>query len=62
MTASDPKRKRWLPGDRMVGIGGTYNWAGDMYSLYGEVSANTSLTSFADSYSYNGTAGVRVRW
>jgi hypothetical protein len=33
-----------------------------MYWLYGEVSTNTSLGSFADGYSYNGTAGMRVRW
>jgi outer membrane autotransporter protein len=45
-----------------LGIGGTYNWADDGYSIYGEISANTSLASFADSYSYNGTAGLRVRW
>jgi hypothetical protein len=45
-----------------LGTGGTYNWAGDMYWLYGEVSTNTSLGSFADGYSYNGTAGMRVRW
>ncbi|MER8373460.1 autotransporter outer membrane beta-barrel domain-containing protein [Mesorhizobium sp. M1406] len=45
-----------------VGLGGSYNWHDDKYSLYGEVSAKTSLTSFADSYSLNGTAGFRLRF
>ncbi len=45
-----------------VGIGGSYNWNGDKYSVYAEVSVNTSLESFGDSYALNGTAGFRVRW
>ena len=45
-----------------VGLGGTYSWAGDRYALYGEVSVNTSLDNFGDSYSVNGTAGLRIRW
>ncbi len=45
-----------------VGVGGSYNWNDDKYSVYAEVSANTSLTNFGDSYSVNGTAGFRVRW
>lgn len=45
-----------------VGVGGTYNWNDDKYSVYGEVSVNTSLASFADSYALGGTAGFRVRW
>ena len=45
-----------------IGIGGSYNWNDDKYSVYGEVSANTSLESFGDSYAFNGTAGFRVKW
>jgi len=45
-----------------VGLGGTCNWASDRYALYGEVSVNTSLNDFGDSYSVNGTAGFRLRW
>lgn len=45
-----------------VGVGGSYNWNEDKYSVYAEVSANTSLTSFGDSYSVSGTAGFRVKW
>jgi outer membrane autotransporter protein len=45
-----------------LGLGGTYSWAGDRYALYGEVSYNTSLDNFGDSYSVNGLAGFRIRW
>ena len=45
-----------------LGLGGTYAWAGDRYALFGEVSVNTSLDNFGDSYSVNGIAGLRIRW
>ncbi|MBB3146160.1 outer membrane autotransporter protein [Phyllobacterium trifolii] len=45
-----------------IGAGGSYNWNDDKYSLYSEVSINTSLSNFADSYSLNGTAGFRVKF
>ncbi len=45
-----------------IGLGGSYNWNSDKYSIYGEGSINTSLQSFADSYSYKGTLGFRVRF
>jgi fibronectin-binding autotransporter adhesin len=45
-----------------IGAGGSYNWADDKYSVSGEVSANTSLANFGDSYSLNGTADFRVKW
>jgi outer membrane autotransporter protein len=45
-----------------LGLGGSYNWNDDKYSVYGEVSVNTSLTAFADSYVVAGTAGFRVKW
>jgi len=43
-----------------LGAGGTHSWADGKYSLYGEVSVNTSLQDFADSYSMNGTVGFKV--
>jgi hypothetical protein len=45
-----------------VGLGGTYNWNDDKYSVYAEVSANTSLQNFGDSHTVNGTVGLRVKW
>ncbi len=45
-----------------LGLGGSYNWNNDSYSIYGEGSINTSLTNFADSSSYKGTLGFRVKW
>ncbi|WP_181592328.1 autotransporter outer membrane beta-barrel domain-containing protein [Rhizobium tropici] len=45
-----------------IGFGGSYNWNDDKYSLYGELSASTSLQNFGDSYSLNGKAGLRVKW
>jgi len=45
-----------------IGLGGTYSWDNDKYSLYGELSASTSLTNFGDSYSLGGKAGLRVQW
>lgn len=45
-----------------IGLGGSYNWNDDKYSLYGEGSVNTSLNHFGDSYTYKGTVGLRVKW
>lgn len=45
-----------------VGFGGTYAWADDKYSIYGEGTLNTSLTHFADSYAVKGNVGFRVNW
>lgn len=45
-----------------LGFGGTHNWDDDKYSVYGEVSIDTSLESFADSYALNGTLGFRMAW
>jgi outer membrane autotransporter protein len=45
-----------------VGVGGSYNWNDDKYSIYGEGSVNTSLENVADSYDLTGTAGFRVKW
>ncbi|WP_343315885.1 autotransporter outer membrane beta-barrel domain-containing protein [Brucella sp. BE17] len=45
-----------------LGIGGSYNWNDDKYSIYGEGVVNTSLNNFGDSYSVKGQAGFRVKW
>lgn len=45
-----------------IGAGGTYAWTDDKYALYGEGSLNTSLNSFAKSYTVKGTVGFKVRW
>ncbi|UWF60512.1 autotransporter outer membrane beta-barrel domain-containing protein [Brucella sp. 2716] len=45
-----------------IGIGGSYNWNDDKYSIYGESLVNTSLNNFADSYSIKGQLGFRVKW
>ena len=45
-----------------IGIGGSYNWDNDKYSIYGEGLVNTSLNNFGDSYSVKGNVGFRVKW
>ncbi len=45
-----------------IGLGGSYNWNDDKYSVYGEGSVNTSLKNLGDSYTYKGTLGFRVKW
>ncbi len=45
-----------------LGIGGSYNWNDDKYSIYGEGLVNTSLNNFGDSYSIKGQAGFKVKW
>lgn len=45
-----------------IGIGGSYNWGDDKYSLFGEASLNTSVANFGDSYAVKGDAGLRVKF
>ncbi len=45
-----------------AGLGGSYNWGDDKYSIYGEGSIKTSLADFGDSYALKGTAGFRIKW
>lgn len=45
-----------------AGLGGSYNWNDDKYSIYGEGLVNTSLNNLADSYSLRGNVGLRVKW
>ncbi|WP_081657483.1 autotransporter outer membrane beta-barrel domain-containing protein [Pseudovibrio exalbescens] len=51
--------------DRLWGgleVGGTYSWKDDRFAVFGQMSADTSLAHFSDSYSVAGRAGLRVRW
>jgi fibronectin-binding autotransporter adhesin len=43
-----------------IGIGGTYNWGNDRFSLYGETSVSFNLVDFAESYSLQGQLGLRI--
>ena len=45
-----------------LGVGGSYNWNNDQYSIYGEGLVNTSLSNLGDSYSLKGQIGFRVKW
>ncbi len=45
-----------------LGLGGSYNWHNDAYSLYGEVSAASDLENLGDSYDLKGTIGFRIAW
>ncbi|CAB3803317.1 hypothetical protein LMG28138_05324 [Pararobbsia alpina] len=43
-----------------LGLGSKCSWADGKYSVYGEVSANTSVNHFADSYTVKVDAGLRI--
>ncbi|RAK26812.1 outer membrane autotransporter protein [Falsochrobactrum ovis] len=58
VTLANERERLWAG----IGIGGSYNWDDDKYSIYGEGSINTSIKNFGDSYSYKGTLGIRVKW
>lgn len=45
-----------------IGVGGSYNWDNDRYSVYGEGLVTTSLNNFGDSYSVKATVGLRMKW
>jgi fibronectin-binding autotransporter adhesin len=45
-----------------LGVGGTFDWAGGRYSVYGEVQGSTGQTHFRESHSVNGNVGFRMRW
>jgi fibronectin-binding autotransporter adhesin len=54
-------------GDRLsssAGIGGSVSWNEGRFAfaVYGEVAARASLANLNDTYSYKGTAGLRIRW
>lgn len=43
-----------------IGVGGSYSWNDNKYTIYGEGLVNTSLRDFGDSYSVKGQVGFRV--
>lgn len=45
-----------------IGIGGSYNWDDDKYSIYGQVSAGTSLEDIGENYTLGGKVGLRAIW
>ncbi|WP_439271084.1 autotransporter family protein [Pseudochrobactrum sp. HB0163] len=45
-----------------AGMGGSYNWNDDRYTLYGEASLNSSVRHFGDSFSVKANAGIKIRW
>ena len=45
-----------------LGIGGSYNWADDKYSVYGEISRASSLDDFSENTELKGDIGVRVQF
>ncbi|TMV05816.1 autotransporter family protein [Brucella haematophila] len=45
-----------------LGVGGTYSFDGERYSVFGEGLINTSLNNFGNSYALKGNVGFRVHW
>ncbi|MDE1491234.1 autotransporter outer membrane beta-barrel domain-containing protein [Xenorhabdus bovienii] len=45
-----------------IGAGGSYSWNEGKYFVYSQVSANTSLNNFADSYELNAKIGIKATW
>ncbi|MGV2140439.1 autotransporter outer membrane beta-barrel domain-containing protein [Agrobacterium sp. 16-2014-1-2a] len=45
-----------------LGLGGTYNWNNDRYTLYSEAAVDTSLNDFGDSYTLTGRIGLNVKF
>lgn len=45
-----------------LGLGGSYSWGADRFTIYAEVSGNTAIADFGAGHSLKGTAGFRVRF
>ncbi|WP_447930163.1 autotransporter-associated beta strand repeat-containing protein [Sphingopyxis fribergensis] len=45
-----------------LGLGGSYSWGNDRFTLYTEVSGDTAIADFGAGYNVKGTAGFRVRF
>jgi fibronectin-binding autotransporter adhesin len=45
-----------------LGLGGSYSWGDDRFTLYTEVSGDTAIADFGAGYNLKGTAGFRVRF
>jgi fibronectin-binding autotransporter adhesin len=53
-------REHRLSGE--LGLGGSYSWGDDRFTLYTEVSGDTAIADFGAGYNLKGTAGFRVRF
>ncbi|MEN3931296.1 autotransporter outer membrane beta-barrel domain-containing protein [Microvirga sp. W0021] len=45
-----------------IGVGGSYNWNDDKYSIYANANLGSSTKNFGDDYSFSGMAGYRMKW
>jgi fibronectin-binding autotransporter adhesin len=45
-----------------LGVGGSFSWADGRFTIFSEVSGDTSLSNFFDSYSLSANAGFRMRF
>ncbi|WP_292638027.1 autotransporter outer membrane beta-barrel domain-containing protein, partial [Mesorhizobium sp.] len=45
-----------------LGLGGSYSWSDERYSISGEAFARTSLQDFGDGYSIGGKVSFNVQW
>lgn len=45
-----------------LGLGGSYSWGNDRFTLYTELSGDTAVANFGAGYNLKGTAGFRVRF
>ncbi len=45
-----------------IGLGGTYSWNDDKYSIYGQGSFDTSFKDSSKNYTFSGNIGLRVKW
>jgi len=45
-----------------LGLGGSYSWGDDRFTLYTEVSGDTAIADFGAGYNLKGTVGFRVRF
>ncbi|MGH6693686.1 hypothetical protein [Sphingopyxis sp.] len=53
-------RDRRMSGE--LGLGGSFSWGDDRFTLYSEVSGDTAIADFGASYNLKGTAGFRARF
>ncbi|MDX8504215.1 autotransporter outer membrane beta-barrel domain-containing protein [Mesorhizobium captivum] len=62
----DVSGKRFVSENRALwgglGLGGSYSWSDERYSINGEAFAHTSLQDFGDSYSIGGKVSLNVKW
>ncbi|WP_295946976.1 autotransporter outer membrane beta-barrel domain-containing protein [uncultured Bartonella sp.] len=45
-----------------LGLGGSYNWNNDNWSLYGETNIRGAFKNVSDNYSFGGTVGLRIKF